>query len=444
MKELAEKVKNRLDVADIAGALELVDGVQSVDLAEILEHIDPVLGWQLLEKLEPRAEVFGYLDPHAQLLMAEKLPRKALAGLISEMRSDERADLWNSFDEAQRDLLLPGIEKAKREDMRRLASYKEGCAGALMSSDYAVLSATMSTREAIEALRHAAVNAETIYWAYVVDKDQKLQGVISLRKLLLARDTEQVSELMNSHFISARDTEDQEEVARLIERYDLIALPVVNADNQLVGIVTHDDALDVLVDEATDDIYKGGGLTSEAGLAPDAKISVHYRSRIFWLAILVFGNLFSGAAIGAFEEIIEANIVLVFFLPLLIDSGGNAGSQSSTMMVRALATGDVQLRDWFHLLGREAIVAVLLGVTLAFLVSILGLFRGDMDVAIVLAITMICIVLIGCLIGMSLPFVLSRFNLDPASASAPLVTSICDATGVTIYLFVASQILPTI
>lgn len=168
---------------------------------------------------------------------------------------------------------------------------------------------------------------------------------------------------------------------------------------------------------------------------------VLYRKRVFWLVFLVFGSLLSGIGIAHFEDIIAANIVLVFFLPLLVGSGGNAGSQSATLMVRALATGDVHFKDWFYLLGREALVAVCLGGTMAIAVSLLGYYRGDELVSLVLALSMLGIVMMGCLIGMSLPFILNRFGLDPASASAPLVTSICDATGVLVYLFIASQIL---
>src|SRR5699024_740259 len=223
--------------------------------------------------------------------------------------------------------------------------------------------------------------------------------------------------------------------------YDLLALPIIDEQGVLIGIVTYDDAMDVVSEEATDDIHKSAGVSTIAGSMKDATIGLLYRKRVFWLVLLVFGNLFSGIVISHFEDIIAANIVLVFFLPLLVGSGGNAGSQSATLMVRALATGDVQFKDWFYLLGRESLVALCLGVTMAIAVSVLGYFRGDAMVALVLALSMLGIVLLGCLIGMSLPFILNRFKLDPASASAPLVTSICDATGVIVYLFIASQLL---
>lgn len=442
MQDLVAPIATQLEAGDLAEAFKAVEDLQPVDQAEVLGLLDPTIGWPLLERLPERAVAFGDLEAAEQVAYAEKLPRHTLASLVSEMRSNERADLYNSFVETQRDLLLPGIEKAKREDMRRLSSYAEGCAGALMSSDYALLDAEMNTIAAINALRRAAPSAETIYSNYVVDGDHRLIGVVSLRELIRAPDNKRIGELMNTHIITAQVDEDQEEVVRLIERYDLMTLPILNADGQLVGIVTHDDAFDVMVEEATDDIYKGAGLTSEVGgTLKDATIGLLYRKRIVWLLLLVFGNLFSGAAIGAFEDVIAANLVLVFFLPLLVDSGGNAGGQSATLMVRALATGEVQMRDWVRLLGREVLVALAIGATLAVAVSILGVIRGGTQVAVVLSLTMVSIVVIGCTIGMSLPFVLSKLKLDPASASAPLVTSICDATGVFIYLFIASQIM---
>src|SRR5690554_5939671 len=335
MEEFVDAIKTQLENGDLEGAFAAVEDLQPVDQAEVISLLDPKIGWPLLEKLPERADAFGDLEVDTQLAYAELLPRSSLASLISEMRSNERADLYNSIDESQRELLLPGMEKAQREDMRRLSSYAEGCAGALMSSDYALLDAKMNTIEALNALRRAAPNAETIYSAYVVDSQNNLIGVVSLRDLIRARGDELVSVLMNTNIITAQVDEDQEEVARLIERYDLMTLPIVNAMGQLVGIVTHDDALDVMVEEATDDIHKGAGLTSDVGTIKDAAIALLYRKRILWLVLLVFGNLFSGAAIGVFEEIIAAHLVLVFFLPLLVGSGGNAGGQSATLMIRA-------------------------------------------------------------------------------------------------------------
>ncbi len=423
-------------------AVEQLQVLRPIDAADVIALIKPEFAWQLLERLPNRATVFSYLETTVQVTMAHKFPRESMAILLGEMPADERTDLFKRLDQRQRDALLPALAHAKREDIRRLAAYEEGTAGALMTSDYATLSAEMSVDEALKALRLEAPDAETIYHTYVIDGARKLLGVISLRALILAAPEERIDAIMLSNVIASNVNDDQEDVAKMIARYDLIALPIIDDFGALVGIVTHDDAMDVASAEATDDFHKAGGVSTSIGKLKDASLRVLYRKRVFWLVFLIFGNLLSGFSIANFEDIIAANLVLVFFLPLLVDSGGNAGSQSATLMVRALATGDVVMRDWFSLLGREAIVALMLGVTMAVAVSVIGYIRGDAVVSLVLALSMVSVVLIGSVIGMSLPFVLNKLGFDPATASAPLITSISDASGVLIYLFIASQFLP--
>jgi len=398
-----------------------------------------------------QAEVFGYFEPDDQIAIAARLPRADLARLVTAMSHDERADLFKRLSPDQQQTLLPGIAHAEREDIRKLASYPEGTAGSIMTSDYALLGAHLGVREAIDTLRREAPDKETIYNAYVVNDQRQLIGVASLRDLLLAHDGARVSDVMRKDVVFARVHDPREEVARKIADYDLLALPIVNGGEMMVGIVTADDAMDVQIERATSDFRRIGAVQESFGHAgapgpavsiKDAGVWLLYRMRIFWLVLLVFGNIFSGAGIAYFEDTITAYVALVFFLPLLIDSGGNAGSQAATLMVRALATGDVRLRDWSGMIGKEVLVAALLGLTMAVAVSTIGLVRGGPEIALVVSSSMILIVLVGSLIGMSLPFVLSRFRFDPAAASAPLVTSIADATGVLIYFAVATTFLP--
>lgn len=437
----AQVVRDALRNQKKTNALAAVKGLPSVDLADILALLKPEQAWFMLQNIPQSAEVFAYFDAERQTLLASQAPQDGLVPLMEAMAADERADFFKRLDSQQQALLLPALAQAERENMRKLASYEEGTAGALMTSDYATLAADITVADALIALRQEAPDAETIYHAYVLDSSRRILGVVTLRQLILAQPEVRVEELMRKEVINADVNTSQEEVARLIARYDLLALPITNGGEQLVGIVTHDDAMDAASAEATDDIHKGAAVTTIVGNLKEASISLLYRKRVFWLVLLVFGNIFSGMGIANFEEIIEANLVLVFFLPLLVDSGGNAGSQSATLMVRALATGEVFLKDWFKLLGRESLVAMALGITMAAAVSIIGWYRGGMEIALVVSLSMIAIVLIGCLIGMSLPFLLSRFKIDPASASAPLITSICDASGVVIYLYIATQFL---
>lgn len=435
-------LNDSLENGHVQRALEAVETFQAPDLADILTQLPLENGKILLLQLPERAYVFSYLNAEQQARFAEVLPRATLAQIIGEMPSDKRVDLFKHLDQQQQNALLPALAQAEREDIRQLAAYVEGTAGAIMSSEYATLKPYMTVNDAIRTLRQEAPDTETIYIAYVLDESRKLLGVVSLKELILAHEHEQIENIMTKDVISAEVNSDQQDVAKTIARYDLLALPIVSDTGEMVGIVTHDDAMDVASDEATEDFLKSGAVAADSKISlKSAPIMVLYRKRVFWLVFLVFGSLLSGIGIAHFEDIIAANIVLVFFLPLLVGSGGNAGSQSATLMVRALATGDVHFKDWFYLLGREALVAVCLGGTMAIAVSLLGYYRGDELVSLVLALSMLGIVMMGCLIGMSLPFILNRFGMDPASASAPLVTSICDATGVLVYLFIASQIL---
>lgn len=440
-KATALFLENAIENQQFDQAVDQLKDLRPIDIADILTLLDSDMSWKLLEKLPDRATVFSYLDPEEQMEMAFLFPRASLAKLVGEMPSDERTDLYKRLDQDQRDALLPALAQAEREDIRRLSAYAEKTAGALMTSDYATLKAQMTVAQALAALRLEAPDAETIYHAYVIDEQRKLQGVVSLRTLILASPNQVIGDIMLTKVVASNVHEDQEDVAKTIARYDLIALPIIDNNGALVGIVTHDDAMDVASDEATDDFHKSGGVSSLIGSFKDTSIRILYRKRVFWLVFLVFGNLISGVGIAHFEDVIAANLVLVFFLPLLVDSGGNAGSQSATLMVRALATGEVVMRDWFSLLGREAMVALLLGITMAAAISVIGYFRGDAMVSLVLALSMVSVVMIGCVIGMSLPFILNKFGFDPASASAPLITSVCDASGVAIYLFIASKFL---
>ena len=437
----AAKLSRAIEQQHFEQAINEVKALRPIDIADIIAIIEPKLAWQLLEHLPNRATIYAYLDTDIQVALAYVFPRAVLAKIVGEMPSDERADLYKQLSQDQRDALLPALAQAKREDIRRLSAYEERTAGALMSSDYATLGAEMNVSEALDALRLEAPDAETIYHAYVIDVDRKLLGVVSLRVLILASPEQLINDIMVSSVISCDVNDDQEDVAKTVARYDLISLPITDVSGALVGIVTHDDAMDVASDEATDDFHKSGGVSTMVGRLKDVSIRVLYRKRVFWLVFLVFGNLLSGLSIANFEDVIAANLVLVFFLPLLVDSGGNAGSQSATLMVRALATGDVVMRDWFSLLGREAIVALMLGATMAVAISVIGYVRGDAVVSLVLAMSMMSVVMIGCVIGMSLPFILSKLGFDPATASAPLITSVCDASGVLIYLFIASKFL---
>lgn len=437
-------LQQALDQGDEPSLEAAVAGLNAADLAEFIElHLEESAALRVFRTLpaERRGIVFGYLESDAQAELSARLPMPALAELVTAMSSDERADFFLVLDSVRQHQLSLLLAHREREDLLRLASYREGTAGALMSSEYATVGGELSAGQAIEQLRQTAPQTETIYQVFVVDAAHHLQGVVSLRNLITAPPGARVAELMASGLVQAEVNTEQEEVARLIARYDLIALPIVDAGGCLVGIVTYDDAMDVAEAEATEDMHKGATVEGLDGSFRRASSFSLYRSRIQWLIILVFANLFTGAGIAHYEQTIADNLALLFFLPLLVASAGNAGAQSATLMVRALATGDVRSRDWGRLLSREVMVAAALGVTMALAVLSVGFLRAGSGIALVVALTMIAVVMVGSVVGMLLPFLLHRLRFDPATASTPLITTIADVSGVVIYFSLATALL---
>lgn len=440
---LTLRLQHHIDQKDYIAGTALLNDIPAVDAASVLNVTPLTAAWKLLSTLSTnrKASVFGHLRPPVQADMARLMSRKELALLFEAMEHDERADLYNRLSETERQALLPGLAHAEREDIRLLASYPEGTVGSVMTSAYVALRADQTVAQALDTIRLEAPDMETIYQAYVLDQSRHLVGTLSLRDLILATPTMMIEQIMVKEVIQSQAHAPRTEATRQIAHYDLIAVPVVNEAGQMVGIVTHDDALDVTQEESTDDQLRLGAVGRLAVSLKDASIGALYRTRVGWLVILVFGNIFSGAGIAHFESLIESLVALVFFLPLLVDSGGNAGSQSATLMVRAMATGEIVAKDWVQMLGKEIAVALLLGLSMALAVSMIGFVRAGPEVALVVSITMVIIVVVGSVIGMLLPFLLTRFKLDPASASAPLITSICDGVGVLIYFNIANLML---
>ncbi len=440
---VADEVALYLRRGDADAVLAFFEGQELADIASVLEHManeDVLAAFRLLAP-EDRARVLGYLRSSVQVELASRLSRDELARLMAAMSHDERVDLYKALDPGAREQLLPGLAKAERDDLRRLASYPEGTVGSVMTSDYATLLPVLRAEHAIEALRRQAPDVETVYSAYVVDAAHRLLGVVTLRDILVAPPRATVRQIMDDEPVVINVDGAREDAAVLIARYDLLALPVVDGEGRLVGIVTQDDAMDVAELEATEDFHLSSNVEPFEDSVREASLFTLYKARIVWLVLLVFGNIFSGAGIAYFEETIAEHLSLLFFLPLLIASGGNAGAQSATLMVRALATGDIRPSDWGRMLGREVAIALGLGVTMAFAVSWIGVWRGGPEIALVVSLAMIMIVLIGALIGLSLPFVFTRLNRDPAAASGPLVTSITDVLGVLAYFGIARALL---
>ena len=418
--------------------------------------------WRLLSP-EERVESFGFLSPEEaqdfflemrpadQLMIVRQSPPAIRRSWIRLLAPDDAADLLQEAEPAERADLMALIDPATRREVTTLLAYEEDDAGGLMSPRYARLRPDMTVDEAIGYLRmQARQNLETINYAYVLDSQQHLLGVMSLRELFTAPGDKQVAEAMNTDLVSVSEDTDQETTSQLLARHGIIAIPVLDAEGRMKGIVTWDDIVDVVEEEATEDIQKMGG--SEALDAPYLQVGLldMIKKRAGWLSALFIGELLTATAMGYYEKEIARAAVLAVFIPLIISSGGNSGSQATTLIIRALALSEVKLHDWWRVFRRELVSGLGLGSILA----VLGFTRiaiwqrafhtyGEHGwlIAVTVALSLVGVVLWGTLIGSSLPFVLRRLGFDPASASAPFVATLVDVTGLIIYFTFASLVL---
>jgi len=418
--------------------------------------------WRLLSSDE-RAEGFALLprdeaeefllslSPHDQEELVSSLAPAERRFWMRILEPDDAADLVQAAPPERREELLALLDEATRTEVKALAAYAEDEAGGLMNPRFARVRPEMTVDEAIGYLkRQSRRQVEIIYYAYVLDGAQRLEGVVSFRDLFRARGDARVRDLMTTDLVTISEETDQEEASRQLARHDLLALPVVDAQGHMKGIVTFDDIADVVEEEATEDIQKLGG--SEALDEPYLAISFlrMLKKRAGWLAALFIGEMLTATAMGYYEKEIAKAVILAIFVPLIISSGGNSGSQASTLVVRALALGEVRLRDWFRVIRREAAAGLSLGailgsIGLARILLWQGLFHPYglhyLLIATTVAFSLVGVVLWGTLAGSMLPFILRRLGFDPASASAPFVATVVDVTGLVIYFTVALVIL---
>lgn len=405
-------------------------------------------------RLLPRAEaeeIFLNLSSHDQFELIGDLAHLEKRSWIRLLAPDDAADLIQEFQPDERPQLLSLLDEVARKEVIALLAYSEDDAGGLMSSRFIRLRPDMSVDEAIRYIRvQARTPVEMIYYAYVINSSQTLEGVISFRELLLSPPNKIVREIMEKELVTIPEDMDQEEVSKRIASIDLMALPVVDAEGHMKGIVTVDDVVDVVKEEATEDIQKMGG--QEALDKPYLRMGFFQmvRKRAGWLTILFLGGMFTATAMSHFASELERAVVLALFIPLIISSGGNSGSQTSSLIVRAMALGELSSRDWWRVLMRE----LGLGFTLGLILGAIGFARvalwptseavfGEhfMLIGVSVAVSLIGVVMWGVIVGAMLPFVLRKVGFDPAIASAPLVATVVDVTGVVIYLTSASLFL---
>jgi magnesium transporter len=428
-------------------------GIQAATLADNLNNLSPKELGDYLFNLSPqdRADVFSYLDLNTQISVALLLKRRDLAKLLSCMSSDDRANFYKSLPEDLGEEVLPALAQAEREDIRRLISYKEGTAGSVMTSEYATLSCDLTVEEALIKLRREAPDKETIYCAYVVTSGRHLIGLVSLKDLITSRSTRRIEEIMKDEFVFSSVDEDREDAARKIQKYDLLALPVVDSLGVLVGIITHDDALDIVTQEHTEDLERFMAIRHERGTYLGTTAGEHFRKRIGWLVSLAIFGLASGYIIHTFESTLIAIVLLTFYIPMITDSGGNTGSQAATMVIRALALREIDSSHYLKVLLTEFKVGLRLALILGSLALLKVYFLASLSnqvlpvpilqIAVVVSIALGIQVITATLIGASLPLLAHRLKVDPAVIASPALTTVVDITGLFIYINTAKLLL---
>ncbi len=414
------------------------------EIAELLGDLarrDRVVVFRLLPRVLAD-EVFALLDADLQNELLEGLASDEIRALLSGLSPDDRTALFEELPAGVTQRLLALLPDSQRRETLTLLSYPENSVGRLMTTAYVTVRPEWTCAEALEHIRLHGRDSETIAMLYVTDDRGRLTAAVSLRRLILAPPETRVAECMEDHPERAlRSLQDREEAVRVFRKFDCYALPVTDADGSLLGIVTIDDILDVAEEETTEDFHKLAKVRPIETSLRRASFVELYGKRIGWLVGLVFMNVFSGAAMSPFENLISRMAVLITFMPLLIDSSGNAGSQTATLVIRALALGEIRARDAGRLLAREALVGLCLGVLMGAAVFLLGWARAGAAVGLVTALTMIATVLVGCLIGLLLPVGIRALGLDPAAAGAPLITSLADISGILIYFSIATLVL---
>ncbi len=420
---------------------KLKEGVHPSDLAELVDELNDQQRKELFNLLsdEEAALIIQEMEEFDRVSLIRLLTRHRASSILKEMAVDDATDLLGELtpDEA-RELLLLIDEEA--DQIKGLLRYREDTAGGIMTTEFIALPEDIPVEEAITRLREMAPEAEIIYYVYVINVQTKLTGVISLRDLIAAEDGTFLQEIMLRNVISVPVEMDQEEVARLVSRYDLLAVPVVDEEQRLLGIITVDDIIDVIEEEATEDIYRLTG-TGEVKSVDILEASVYSiaRKRLPWLLISLVGGLLTGSVIGAFEETLQAVFILAVFIPVIMDMGGNVGAQSSTLFVRGLATGEIEKEDIWSYFLREVKIGFTMGGVNGLLIAVAAsIWQANPMLGVVVGIAMFITISLAALIGTLIPIFFNHYGIDPAITSGPFVTSIKDVTGLLIYFYTAT------
>ena len=417
-----------------------------VDIAEFLEELPQdkiVVVFRALPK-EMAAEVFSNLEPDTQQVIIQSATDQEVSAIVEELYVDDAVDMLEELPAN----VVKRVLKAARPDTRKLINqflnYPDNSVGSIMTAEFTDLKQSMTVAQAIAHIRRTGENSESVYTCYVTDAGRRLEGVLTIKELLLAQDEQLIADLMETYVITAETTEDQEEAVARMMKYDFISLPVVDKEGRLVGIVTVDDVMDVMEEEATEDFEKMAAMApSEKPYLKTSVLSLA-KHRILWLLVLMISGMITGGILGQYEAAFAAMPLLVTFIPMLTDTGGNAGSQSSTLVIRGMAVGEIQLKDFAKVFWKELRVSMLVGVVLSAVnfVRLIITYPGNQMVALTVALALFVTVLLAKTVGGVLPMVAKLCHADPAIMAAPLITTIVDAISLVVYFRIACALLP--
>ncbi|MGN0347400.1 MAG: magnesium transporter [Lachnospiraceae bacterium] len=445
MEQNFEELQELIQTKQYTRLRQTMAEMNDADIASFLESLE---GEELLKifRILPKslaADVFSYLDMENQHSIITRLSDKEAANIINNLMADDATDLLEEMPANIVKKLLANANAETRRDINHLLRYPEDSAGSVMTVEYVDLKENITVQQAIERIKKIGIDSETINICYVLDNKRTLIGTVALRYLLLSEPDEIIGEIMHENVVSIHTMMDQEEVARQFKKYDFTSMPVVDNENRLVGIITVDDVVDIIEEEATEDIEKMAAIVPSD--KPYMKTSVFelWKKRMPWLLLLMISATFTGGIIASFEDALSSCAILVAYIPMLMDTGGNAGGQASVTIIRGLSLNDIEFKDWFRVIWKEFRVAIICGISLAAanMLKLLFIDRVGIMVAITVCGTLVLAVLIAKLVGCTLPMIAKKIGFDPAVMASPFITTIVDALSLLIYFQIATAVM---
>ena len=440
-----DRLNTLLEEKNYPEFISTINSMNSIDIADYLYDTEPNSLYKVFRMLKKdlASEVFAELDSEIQEQLISSMKDSEITLFLDTLAIDDTVDMLEELPANVVNRILKSSSAERRNEINRFLQYSEGSAGSIMTSEFISIKSSLTVNEAVDYIRKTGLSKETVYVIYVTDKSRRLMGIVELKDLLFARESDMIEDIMDSAIISASTSDDRESVANLISRYDLLALPIVDSEQRLVGIVTVDDAVDVINEEATEDIEKMAAIVSTD--KPYLKVGVFktWLTRIPWLLVLMISAAFTGSIITHYETALGQVVILTAFIPMLMGSGGNAGGQASVTIIRSLSLGEIRMGNILRILWKEFRVSLLCGITLglAAFAKVLLVDQTSVAIATVVALSLLATVIVAKLVGASLPILAKRINLDPAVMASPFITPVVDAVSLMIYFSIATKIL---